>query len=708
MKSMNDQLSAEEVIEIIAKEKNLNPEDVKDMVVETRENLENLVNMQGAAYLLAHNMGINLSQSGNQSASQEVEIKDIVNGMGLITITGRVSRIYQKNTFTRKDGNVGQVQNIDILDQSGSIRVALWDTKAQFIEDNDLQVGNLIRIEGAEPKLGYQDKMELNVGSRAIISTNLVGVDHAKFPEVESMKLIQIDQITDATSSVTILGKITAKYPANEFERKDGSTGKVMSIVVTDTSSSIRITFWDDSVNMIQSYDVGDIVKLVDLKVNLNQNNLPELSFQRFSQISKHAGSDDLKKIEVQETTTGEVLPISEISATSKNFSVEGKIVDIFPVREFSSENSSGKVQSMVIMDNTGTIRINFWGDQVDEISASKSDDFLRVTSVYPKFNDYSQSIEINAGKYSTISLNPDDLSISPEEIKPQFILFKDITGAESAISIKLKILEKLEVREITRRNDQSTGRVQNLNVMDEGGERGRLTAWDDDIDHFDNFEENQTVAVTFARAKRDDYGVNVTLGRNSTMEETNEFSADLIFQSADQLTNSQDPMLTTAINELQENTVSKVEALVVKIFEKLGFYNSCSNCLKKVIEDIDGSAKCPEHGDTDPKRRMIVSCTLDDSSKTITAKFFANNAEKFLGISADEAWEIQERLADDTAAVTQQKSTLIMREISVVARVQFNQRNEELELAVNKFNWMNNEKKTDEILDRYSTIFDE
>jgi replication factor A1 len=701
---MDQQLSPEEVIRIIAKEKSLSEEEVNDMVNEMRQNLDNMINMQGAAYLLAHNLGVNISPTKTPIDSQEVKITDIVHGMGLITVQGRISRIHKKHTFTRKDGNVSQVRNIDLIDDTGSIRIAFWDTKAQLIEEQNLDLGSIIRINGAEPKLGYQDQVELTVGSKATIVTNLVGVDSNIYPEINTIKPINISDITAKMESVTIIGKIVEIRPVNEFERSDGTIGKVCSITVLDTTGNIRITFWDKLVEIAQKFKVNEIHRFTDVKVSENNQNTIELVYQGYSSANK----EENKELESLEYTSefGEAkqLEISEITEESKNYTLICKVIGIDEVKTFDSEKFTGKLQSLTVRDNSGSIRVNLWGNSVDKISNLNTNDIIKITNLYTKHNDYSQSLEANTGNFSTIEINPAD--IEKIDIEENFILFKDIQSNEPAVSMKVKLVEKLEVREITRK-DQTTAQVININVVDEAGERGRVTAWDNDIKNFDDFVEGQDIELKFARAKRDDYGVNLTVGRNTQIQSTSNFKGETLFSTADQLNTNTETLYVTKIRDLVDDTRVKVEAVIVKIFDKIGFYKSCSECLKKVDEEIDGTTTCKTHGEVKSKMRMIITLVLDDSTETISAKFFADNAEKLLGMSGEEAFEMKEKLGEDSAPVKQQKNNIIMKEISIIGRTKLNEKDDKLELTVNQFNMIDYQNKTDEIFDRFEQYLD-
>ena len=104
-------------------------------------------------------------------------------------------------------------------------------------------------------------------------------------------------------------------------------------------------------------------------------------------------------------------LKIKEIYAGMRNLSTVGKVVQKYDVREFSKGDSLGKVCSLVLGDETGTIRVVFWNDQVDLLKKVNKGDILLITEAYVRENN--DKIEIHLGNSGEIKVNPPGESIS-------------------------------------------------------------------------------------------------------------------------------------------------------------------------------------------------------------------------------------------------------------------------------------------------------
>ena len=72
-------------------------------------------------------------------------------------------------------------------------------------------------------------------------------------------------------------------------------------------------------------------------------------------------------------------LQIKNIIAGLRNVETVGKVLQTYELREFTTNERQGKVASLVIGDETGTIRVVLWGDQADNI---KSITLMRIENL--------------------------------------------------------------------------------------------------------------------------------------------------------------------------------------------------------------------------------------------------------------------------------------------------------------------------------------
>ncbi|MBI4163053.1 MAG: DUF2240 family protein [Candidatus Aenigmarchaeota archaeon] len=109
------------------------------------------------------------------------------------------------------------------------------------------------------------------------------------------------------------------------------------------------------------------------------------------------------KELGVNIARTAERLNISSILPGMQNVDVVGKITKTLPVREFSSDRSSGKVMNVFLADSTGSARLSLWNDEIDKFVFQEGD------TVH--FRGYAKAdnmggVELRLGRYGAIALS--------------------------------------------------------------------------------------------------------------------------------------------------------------------------------------------------------------------------------------------------------------------------------------------------------------
>ncbi|MEM5882882.1 MAG: DUF2240 family protein, partial [Candidatus Aenigmatarchaeota archaeon] len=100
-------LEYEKILEEIIKRSNISREEIEKMIFSKQEELSGLISREGAAYLVARELGIEL-----EPRKRRLEIKNIVAGMRNVNIIGRVFKVSEIIKFKRADGNEGKVASI--------------------------------------------------------------------------------------------------------------------------------------------------------------------------------------------------------------------------------------------------------------------------------------------------------------------------------------------------------------------------------------------------------------------------------------------------------------------------------------------------------------------------------------------------------------------------------------------------------------------
>jgi ssDNA-binding replication factor A large subunit len=103
-------------------------------------------------------------------------------------------------------------------------------------------------------------------------------------------------------------------------------------------------------------------------------------------------------------------MKVKEIYAGMKNISAACKVVRKFDVHEFAKGDSTGKVCSLIVGDETGSIRVVFWNEQVDQLKNINADDIILIKNAYVRENRNNK--EIHLGDQGEIEVNPEGITI--------------------------------------------------------------------------------------------------------------------------------------------------------------------------------------------------------------------------------------------------------------------------------------------------------
>lgn len=263
----------EETVQKILDETELDEDELREEVEEKMEEFSGLVSEEGAFHLVAKEYGVELSEASDQ----ELKIDNIVPEMRSVNLKARVTNILDPNTFERDDGDEGKVQNIVLGDDTGTIRLTLWDDQTEIAEQVD--EGDAVAIGGAYTVEDDRGNAELRLGDEAQVKM----ADEDEVPEVEtrdtSTTEASIREVRSENASYSVKGMVMNVYTSNPFystcpecettvrEDDDGNFvcedhGEVepdkklaISAVLDDGTGNIRSVFFRDQARALLDID---------------------------------------------------------------------------------------------------------------------------------------------------------------------------------------------------------------------------------------------------------------------------------------------------------------------------------------------------------------------------------------------------------------------------------------------------------------------
>src|SRR3989339_74151 len=118
-------LSYEEIIAKIKEKSSISDSELSDKVERKVAQLAGLVSREGAAHIVASELGIKLFEQ----LSGRLQIKNILNGMRDVETVGKVLQVFDERQFS-SNGREGKVASLQVADETGSIRVVMWNEQA--------------------------------------------------------------------------------------------------------------------------------------------------------------------------------------------------------------------------------------------------------------------------------------------------------------------------------------------------------------------------------------------------------------------------------------------------------------------------------------------------------------------------------------------------------------------------------------------------
>jgi len=95
-------------------------------------------------------------------------------------------------------------------------------------------------------------------------------------------------------------------------------------------------------------------------------------------------------------------LKIKDLRNGMKRITIEAKVMEKSDTREVTSrfKDETYKVANAVVADDTGTIKLTLWNEQIDQVNV---DDIVKVENGY--ITSFKGEIQLNTGKYGKLTV---------------------------------------------------------------------------------------------------------------------------------------------------------------------------------------------------------------------------------------------------------------------------------------------------------------
>lgn len=469
------------------------------------------------------------------------------------------------------------------------------------------------------------------------------------------------DVLTKKETSVNVIGRVKRIFPIKEFQRKDGTTGKVARIIISDETGEIPVVLWDGHSEIANRVKFNDIVRIIKGNTRVSSFNdieRVEINLTTFSTVDINPEIDDVKtKIpEISE----HIFTIKEVKEKVRDeneripVSVIGRIISNIESDEFERVDGSKGVRSpFFIEDETGTIRVIVWDDM--KKCKDKGIDFGSTVKIRGIAKKGMFDVEISTDSAGNVEKSNVDLNL-PElkrmgmqalkigEIYPQYDALTEDEKRTFSLTTKGVITRNFGVKEFEGIQG-NVGKVGSF-IINDGTGSIRVVLWDEAADFADNVSEGDAVEIKNGKIKNnmENYEIHINKNKDINLIDKEEF-ANVEIPSSE--------VVEKKISELNDG--DRNVKLVVKIADidtdQRLTYPACPTCGRKVV-NIGSEWYCERCGTSvEPVQKLMLKIIGTDvnGDEQIKIVLFGNNVEKITGMDLTEILNLVGEFGEQT-----------------------------------------------------------
>ncbi len=252
-------LTYEDIIKNIQTQKQLTESEVEAKIKEKLNKLSGLISKEGAAHIVANELGINLMENIRKNG---IKIAKLQASMRNATVFGKVLRVYDIRTFN-KNGKEGKVGSFLIGDDTGVIRIVLWDVHhLQHLENQEIKEDVIIKLQDAYVRENQGFK-ELHLGGTGKLELNPEGVtiNAVAQPVQQQAEAVKknISDLQPGDANTKILGTVVQVFEPRFYESCSECNKKIVNGTcaehgaVTGKWVPILNFFFDDGTSNIRA-----------------------------------------------------------------------------------------------------------------------------------------------------------------------------------------------------------------------------------------------------------------------------------------------------------------------------------------------------------------------------------------------------------------------------------------------------------------------
>ena len=262
----------QDIIEKISSETGMSIGEITDKIEEKKTELSGLISDEGAAYIIARELGITIRKI------QRLNIGNIISGMQNVDVIGKIVRIYPMKEFD-KDGKKGKVLAVTLGDETGTIRMSLWNEETEkisgFGEGEVIQARGFVKdgMFGPELRIGKYGSITRSDESISEVARKEISYERCQITDLNEGQHRQIRSPIVQVFDGNIFYEIcpVCKSRAKEWKCPEHGDiqpeyGLIISGIADDGTGNIRIVAFNDAAEKVIGMSKFEAKRLFDMK----------------------------------------------------------------------------------------------------------------------------------------------------------------------------------------------------------------------------------------------------------------------------------------------------------------------------------------------------------------------------------------------------------------------------------------------------------
>ncbi len=241
-----------QLVERIARSSGLSAEDIERRIEAKRAKLSGLISREGAAQVVASELGISFDK-------EKMKITEIVSEMKRVNVVGKIIEMAPVREYN-KNNRQGKIGSFILADDTGNIRAVLWDTNhIDLLEKKKIKESDVVEISNASVRntelhlTGFSDiKLSNEIIDKVITekSFNEKQIFNLKQGETAAIRAVIVQmfeprffQVCPACSK-----KVSELGECSEHGKVAGEKRALLSLVLDDGTETIRAVLFSEQI----------------------------------------------------------------------------------------------------------------------------------------------------------------------------------------------------------------------------------------------------------------------------------------------------------------------------------------------------------------------------------------------------------------------------------------------------------------------------